>query len=85
MTELPRIADAALPAEIRNGTEADKKAYRAALGFEAVFVDQLLKAAKLGGEGPHEGTVRDALSASLSNGGGLGLAGRLHKSMQEHA
>jgi Rod binding domain-containing protein len=85
MTGLPRIADASLPAEIRAGTDADRKAYRAAIGFESVLVDQLLKTAKLGGplaDGPHGGAVRDAMGAALAGGGGLGLAGQLYRTMR---
>jgi len=79
---LPPIADAALPRAVRAGTAAEKRAYKAALGFERVLVDQLLKTAKLGGEavaeGPHAGTIRDGLADALAAGGGLGLAGQLH-------
>jgi Rod binding domain-containing protein len=85
MSGLPKIAETSLPAEIRAGTDADRKAYRAAVGFESVLVDQLLKTAELGGplaDGPHGGAVRDALGAALSDGGGLGLAGRLYLTMR---
>jgi len=85
MTGLPPIADASLPAEIRDGTDADRRAYRAALGFEAMLSDQLLKSAKLGGplgEGPYAGTLRDSLGSALTTGGGLGLAGQLYASMR---
>jgi len=85
MTGLPPIADSALPFEIRNGTDADRRAYRAALGFEAMLTDQLLKTAKLGGplsEGPYAGTLRDNLGSALTTGGGLGLAGQLYAQMQ---
>jgi Rod binding domain-containing protein len=84
MTGLPPIADSALPLEIRSGTDADRRAYRAALGFEAMLVDQLLQTAKLGGplsEGPHAGTLRDSLGTALTAGGGLGLAGQLYAQM----
>ena len=42
LTGLPPIADSALPREIRDGSAADKKAYKAAMGFEQLFVGQLV-------------------------------------------
>jgi len=41
---LPPIDQAALPAEVRNGTKQDKKAYEAALGFERMLLGELTKA-----------------------------------------
>ena len=82
---LPAVADSALPPEVRAGTSEDKRAYKAALGFERVLVDQLLKSAKLGGtlaEGPYAGVVRDGLTEALAAGGGLGLAGQLYAAMR---
>jgi hypothetical protein len=45
MSELTGISSlpAVLPAEVRNGTKEDKKAYSAALGFESMLVKQLTK------------------------------------------
>jgi Rod binding domain-containing protein len=40
---LPIVDQAALPAEVRNGTEKQKQAYAAALGFERMLVSQLTK------------------------------------------
>jgi Rod binding domain-containing protein len=40
---LPPIDQAALPAEVRNGTKHDKKAYEAALGFERMLLGELTK------------------------------------------
>jgi Rod binding domain-containing protein len=40
---LPIVDQAALPAEVRNGTEKQKQAYTAALGFEQMLVQQLTK------------------------------------------
>ena len=39
----PAVADAALPATSATGTQADKKAYKAALGFEQVLLGELVK------------------------------------------
>jgi Rod binding domain-containing protein len=41
---LPPINEAALPAEVRNGSAKDKKNYQAALGFERVLLGELTKA-----------------------------------------
>ena len=40
---LPPIDQALLPAEVRNGTKQDKKAYEAALGFERMLLGELTK------------------------------------------
>ena len=40
---LPIVDQAALPAEVRNGTQKQKDAYAAALGFERMLVSQLTK------------------------------------------
>jgi len=40
---LPVVDQAALPAEVRNGTDKQKQAYAAALGFERTLVSQLTK------------------------------------------
>ena len=41
---LPPIDNALLPAEVRNGSAADKKSYQAALGFERMLLGELTKA-----------------------------------------
>ena len=41
LSSLPVVPDTALPADVRNGTTADKQAYQAALGFERVLLTQL--------------------------------------------
>jgi Rod binding domain-containing protein len=40
---LPVVDQAAMPAEVRNGTDKQKQAYAAALGFERMLVQQLTK------------------------------------------
>jgi Rod binding domain-containing protein len=40
---LPPIDQAALPAEVRNGTKQDKKDYEAALSFERMLLGELTK------------------------------------------
>jgi Rod binding domain-containing protein len=44
VTALPPIDQAALPAEIRNGSAKDKQNYQAALGFERMLLGELTKA-----------------------------------------
>ena len=40
---LPALNQATLPADVRNGTKAQKQTYEAALGFERMLVDELTK------------------------------------------
>ena len=39
---LPQVPSSALPAEVRNGSKADRQAYTAALGFEQILLGQLV-------------------------------------------
>ena len=85
---LPQIPETALPASVRNGSAKDKQAYRAALGFEQVLLDQLVKSMAADGplsEGPYAAPVQDALSSGLIDNGGLGLAGDIYKTLKERA
>jgi len=82
---LPVVADSALPRDVRDGSTADKKAYKAALGFEQLLVGQLVgemtKNSSLA-EGPRSGVVSDAMTQALESAGGLGLAPQLYASMK---
>jgi Rod binding domain-containing protein len=40
---LPVVDQAAMPADVRNGTDKQKQAYAAALGFERMLIQQLTK------------------------------------------
>jgi Rod binding domain-containing protein len=66
---LPPIDQASLPAEVRNGSKQDKKAYQAALGFERMLLGELTKAmaetAKPidGGDDDSSSQSKDAASA----------------------
>jgi len=85
LTGLPAIADSALPREIRDGSAADKKAYKAAMGFEQLFVGQLVQEMTKGSslaDGPRAGAMSDALTGALADGGGLGLADQLYQAMK---
>jgi hypothetical protein len=80
---LPIIADSALPVAVRTGTAADKRSFKAALGFEQMLVDQVVKsmAGDSGplAEGPYAETMQTSLSSALVGNGGLGLAQQLYK------
>ena len=43
MSGLPPIDQSLLPADVRKGSDADKKTYAAALGFERALVQELTK------------------------------------------
>jgi Rod binding domain-containing protein len=80
---LPIVADAALPASVRSGSADDKKAFKTALGFEQMLIDQVVKsmAGDSGplAEGPYAETMQSSLSSALVGNGGLGLAQQLYK------
>ena len=42
INELPAVPATALPAAVRNGSDDDKQAYKAALGFEQILLGQLV-------------------------------------------
>lgn len=95
---LPPINEAALPAEVRNGTPQDKKSYQAALGFERVLLGELTKAmadtAQPAGGAGDDGQSKDAASSmymqmlpdqladSMVANGGMGLAQSLYSSIK---
>ena len=88
---LPSVSDAALPREVRDGSADDKKAYRAALGFERMLVAQLteqLSDSATGSEeesstpAPYREMLSDALADGVIAGGGLGLAEQLYRGMR---
>ena len=43
MTGIPPVDQSLLPADVRNGTDKQKQAYAAAVGFERMLVEQLTK------------------------------------------
>jgi Rod binding domain-containing protein len=83
---LPAVADSALPAAVRTGSASDKQAYQAALGFEQMLVDQLVKsmAGDSGplSQGPYAETMQTSLSSAITGAGGLGLAQQLYKEIK---
>ena len=86
---LPAVADAALPRAVRAGSDEDKRAYKAALGFEKVLLGQLVKemtaATPSLTEGPRGDAVTEAMTDALANAGGIGLAPQLYKTLQRTA
>jgi Rod binding domain-containing protein len=83
---LPAVPDSALPADVRSGSAEDKKAYKAALGFEQVMLGELGKASTEStplAEGPYAGAVNDAFSSALANAGGTGLAAQLYAQIKQ--
>lgn len=90
MDSLPIIGAAALPAEVRNGTAEDRKAYKAALGFERELLTQLTKQLADTAKGEDESAAtaahRDRLPESIADSmvqaGGTGIALNLFRSMK---
>jgi Rod binding domain-containing protein len=89
LAALPAVSDAALPRDVRGGSDADKKAYKAALGFEKVLLGQLVKemtaATPSLTEGARGDAVTEAMTDALANAGGIGLAPQLYKTLQRTA
>jgi Rod binding domain-containing protein len=94
---MPPIDQSLLPADVRNGTSADRKQYSAALGFERTLMNELTKA-MVDTAKPAEGDdssqpdaassmllqqLPDQLADSLTQSGGLGLARTFYDSMKE--
>jgi hypothetical protein len=83
---LPTVSDAALPAAVRKGSESDKQAYKAALGFEQMLVEQMVTtmAGSDGplAQGPYAQQMQTTLSSAITGAGGLGLAQSLYKDIK---
>ena len=83
---LPSVADSALPAAVRKGSESDRQAYKAALGFEQMLVEQMVTtmAGDNGplAEGPYASQMQTTLASAITGAGGLGLAQQLYKEMK---
>ena len=68
-SSIPPIDQAALPADIRKGSAADKKAYTAALGFERMLLGELTKVMADTAK-PADGSDTRSDSGDGSEGGG---------------
>ena len=74
-------ANVPIPATVR--AEGGEQDYRSALGFEGLLLDQLSKTLvnEAGLEdSPYADSMSGAFSASLLQGGGMGLADELYRS-----
>jgi hypothetical protein len=83
---LPLVPSSALPASVRAGSESDKQAYRAALGFEQIMLSQLVGEMLPKGtltEGPYAAPIQEALTGSLVANGGVGLAAQLYPTLRK--
>jgi Rod binding domain-containing protein len=70
------------PAQVK--APVDAKVHQAAQEFEAMFVRQILKAAKIGGhekESGYDGMAVDALASGVTQGGGLGIARQIEEAL----
>jgi hypothetical protein len=83
---LPAVPATALPAAVRNGSDEDKQAYKAALGFEQILLDQLVGEMLPKGtltEGPYAAPMQEAFTNGLIADGGIGLAAQLYPSLRK--
>jgi len=83
---LPAVPATALPAAVRNGSDDDKQAYKAALGFEQILLNQLVGEMLPKGtltEGPYAAPMQEAFTNGLIADGGLGLAAQLYPSLKK--
>ncbi len=89
LNSLPQVPETALPASVRAGSAKDKEAYRAALGFEQVLLNTLVKSmAGTSGplaEGDYAAPVQEAFSNGLIASGGLGLGTELYRALKERS
>jgi hypothetical protein len=85
---LPAVPNTALPAAVRNGSDSDKQAYKAALGFEQILLNQLVGEMLPKGtltEGPYAAPMQEAFTNGLIADGGIGLAAQLYPSLRKDA
>jgi len=83
---LPQVPTTALPAAVRNGSDDDKQAYKAALGFEQILLNQLVGDMLPKGtltEGPYAAPMQEAFTNGLIADGGIGLAAQLYPSLRK--
>jgi Rod binding domain-containing protein len=84
---LPQVPTTALPAAVRNGSDDDKQAYKAALGFEQVLlntlVGEMLPKDSTLTDGPYASSMQEAFTNGLIADGGIGLAAQLYPTLQK--
>jgi Rod binding domain-containing protein len=67
-------------------TPVDAKVRKAAQEFEAMFVRQILTAAKIGGhdkQNGYDGMAVDAIAGAVTKGGGLGLSRQIEEAISQ--
>ncbi len=88
-TGLPAVSEAALPAAVRAGSDADKRTYKAALGFEKLLLGELVreltKSTPSLTDGPRGDAVTDAMTDALTDAGGIGIAPQLFSTLSRTA
>jgi Rod binding domain-containing protein len=96
MSGISAIDQSLLPADVRKGSNADRKAYGAALDFERALVGELTKVMaetakpeddqnQDAAASMYQSQMPDKLADSLMQAGGLGLARTLYDSLKEGA
>jgi Rod binding domain-containing protein len=101
MSALPPIDNSLLPADVRNGTTADKDNYKAALAFERQLVEQLTQSmsdstkAQEGSSDVDGGSsaatdsykqmLPGVMADSIMSAGGLGLARTIAQNLKGSA
>ncbi len=79
---LPAVPSSALPASVRQGSQADRDAYKAALGFEQILLGRLVEEIVPADASPYASSVQDAFASGLVAGGGIGLAASLYPALR---
>lgn len=88
----------ALPKDVRDGTDEDKKTYRAALGFERQLLTQLMQSLSStadpqddsgdssdAGVQSYKQMLPDNMADAIVSGGGTGMAEDLYRALREQA
>ena len=94
MSGLTGIDPSLLPADVRRGSSADRKAYGAALDFERALLGELTKVmaetaapaddqAEDAGTSTYRSMMPERLADSLVQAGGIGIARSLYDSLKE--
>jgi Rod binding domain-containing protein len=96
VSALPPIDNSVLPADVRQGSQAEQARYKTALGFERELVSQLTQQladtaspgdgdeGSSGASTTYRQMLPDVLADSVMQSGGLGLARTIAESMKEN-
>ena len=94
MTGITGIDQSLLPADVRQGTKADRKAYGAAMDFERALLGELTKVmaetaapadeeSQDAASSTYRAQLPERLADSLVQAGGIGIARSLYDSLKE--